>query len=113
MVKYLNSHNSSFALIPKVNGKATVWHTPCLFIFYSPSNHNGRPYLTSLWHHQVKLNGRGRSGVSAAQHWVIGPRTFSWSKGLHKGLYQWALTPGTSVAGLNFELATRTEPTYI
>jgi hypothetical protein len=44
---------------------------------------------------------------------VIGPRTFSWSKGLHKGLYQWALTPRISVACLNFELATTTEPTYI
>jgi hypothetical protein len=28
MVKYLSFHNSSFAL--NVNGKATVWHTPCI-----------------------------------------------------------------------------------
>jgi len=56
---------------------------------------------------------RGPSGVSPAQHRVVGPRTFSWAKGLHKGLYQGALTPGISVAGLQFELATRTEPTYI
>ncbi len=32
MVKYFNFHNSSFALryIFNVNGKAKVWHTPCL-----------------------------------------------------------------------------------
>ncbi len=37
MVKYLNFHNSSFALrylLFNVNGKATVWHTPCFIVFY-------------------------------------------------------------------------------
>jgi hypothetical protein len=31
MVKYLNFHNSSFALryFLNVNGKATMWNTPC------------------------------------------------------------------------------------
>ncbi len=35
MVKYLSFHNSSFALrYFNVNGKATMWHTPCLFWFF-------------------------------------------------------------------------------
>ncbi len=38
LVKYLNFHNSSFALryllFFNVNGKATVWHTPCFIVFY-------------------------------------------------------------------------------
>jgi hypothetical protein len=33
MVKYLSFHNSSFSVryFFNVNGKAKVWHTPCLF----------------------------------------------------------------------------------
>jgi len=36
MVKYLNFHNSSFALryFFNVNGKATVWHAHCFRIEY-------------------------------------------------------------------------------
>jgi hypothetical protein len=36
MVKYLSFHNSSFfclKILFNVNGKAKVWHTPCLFIY--------------------------------------------------------------------------------
>jgi hypothetical protein len=117
MVKYLNSHRFSFALIYfffNVNGKATVWDDP-LFVYcffpFQPQRQTqpDKPMPPSRQAHWQ----RGPSGVSPAQHRVIGPRTFSWSKGLRKGLYQWALTPGLSVACLNFELAKSTEPTYI
>jgi hypothetical protein len=50
MVIYLSFHNSSFALryFFYVNGKATVWHTPCLFCFLV-SKSLAVYYLQKLW----------------------------------------------------------------
>jgi hypothetical protein len=38
--------------------------------------HNSRPNQTSHRHPQVKLIGRGPTGVSIANHWVLNPRPF-------------------------------------
>jgi hypothetical protein len=49
--------------------------------------HNSRPNQTSHWHPQVKLIGRGPTGVSIANHWVWNPRPFCDPRGLRRGLY--------------------------
>jgi len=43
MLKYLSFHNSSFSLIYifNVNGKAIVWHTPCLKIGFASMDFEG------------------------------------------------------------------------
>jgi len=58
---------------------------------------NGRPDVTSSWHRQVKLIGRGLAGVSPALHWVRTQILFLTSQ---NGLYQRAITPGVQIRSL-------------
>jgi hypothetical protein len=50
MVKYLNFHNSSFALryLFNVNGKATVWDTPC-FVCLFVTARSSKPWGFKIW----------------------------------------------------------------
>jgi hypothetical protein len=59
--------------------------------------HSGRPDVTSSWHRQVKLIGRGLAGVSPAFHWV---RTQILFLRPRNGLYQRAITAGVQIRSL-------------
>jgi len=76
ILKESRTKAASFSDTPKTwkkNEKHKKKHVVNFYFYFL--NHNSRPDLTSSWHPQVKLSGRGQAGLSPAQQWVE-PRNF-------------------------------------